>query len=541
MNEDALARFRRDNMGVVFQSFHLIPTMTALENVATPLELAGSRDAFARAADELAAMGLGAPDGPLPAQLSGGEQQRVAALARAAVDGRPARRSCSPTSRPATSTARPARPGRRRRSCKLLFDLHDRHGATLVGEGARDPRAGARRPLRPGDPPARRGDSDTVAPGHLAAAEAARMRGRRAAAPRAARAARRARRLQGVPRLPRARGRGDRGGRLGAGRDPGRARARGLGDPRRRRRAHLHLPLRERGRAGLDGGERARGLRDRRLPLDGRPSAIPGETAERALVQVKGVDGLYPLYGTSGWPADASLSEALAERDGLPGSSPRACCSTGSGSASATRCGSAPGTSASPAELEVEPDGAASGFGFGPRVIVERAALEGTGLLTEGTLFDTSYRLRLPGEVTSPRCGPRRRRPCPTPGCAGATGAAARPASTTFVDRMSSFLILMGLAGLAVGGVGVSSAVRAYLEGKTETIAVLKTLGATGRTVFASTSSRSGCSRGSAWHRPRARRRAAAARSRPSSRRACRCRRVRVYPGRSPRRRPTGC
>ena len=82
LNEDGLARFRGRNVGIVFQSFHLIPTMTALENVAVPLELAGRRDAFARAAQELAAVGLAERHSHYPAQLSGGEQQRVA-LARA--------------------------------------------------------------------------------------------------------------------------------------------------------------------------------------------------------------------------------------------------------------------------------------------------------------------------------------------------------------------------------------------------------------------------------------------------------------------------
>ena len=82
MDEDALARFRRDHVGIVFQAFHLIPTMTALENVAVPLELAGAADALWRAQESLEAVGLGHRLTHLPGQLSGGEQQRVA-LARA--------------------------------------------------------------------------------------------------------------------------------------------------------------------------------------------------------------------------------------------------------------------------------------------------------------------------------------------------------------------------------------------------------------------------------------------------------------------------
>ena len=82
LDEDALARFRGRQVGIVFQSFHLIPTMTALENVAVPLELAGNPDAAARAAQELASVGLGDRLHHYPTQLSGGEQQRVA-LARA--------------------------------------------------------------------------------------------------------------------------------------------------------------------------------------------------------------------------------------------------------------------------------------------------------------------------------------------------------------------------------------------------------------------------------------------------------------------------
>lgn len=82
LDEDALARFRRDHVGIVFQAFHLIPTMTALENVAIPLEFAGLPDAFERARTTLESVGLGHRLGHYPGQLSGGEQQRVA-LARA--------------------------------------------------------------------------------------------------------------------------------------------------------------------------------------------------------------------------------------------------------------------------------------------------------------------------------------------------------------------------------------------------------------------------------------------------------------------------
>ena len=84
LNEDALARFRRDHVGIVFQSFHLVPTMTALENVALPMEFAGKANAFERGKAELRRVGLGERLAHYPGQLSGGEQQRVA-LARAFV------------------------------------------------------------------------------------------------------------------------------------------------------------------------------------------------------------------------------------------------------------------------------------------------------------------------------------------------------------------------------------------------------------------------------------------------------------------------
>lgn len=123
MDEDQLARFRRGNMGVVFQSFHLIPTLTALENVAVPLELAGERDAFQRAEAELRTVGLGARIDHYPRQLSGGEQQRVA-LARASAPRPEILLADEPTGNLDGANGAAI--------MELLFELRDRHGATLV-------------------------------------------------------------------------------------------------------------------------------------------------------------------------------------------------------------------------------------------------------------------------------------------------------------------------------------------------------------------------------------------------------------------------
>ncbi len=123
LGEDALARFRRDNMGVVFQSFHLIPTMTALENVALPLELAGAADAFDRAEAELSSVGLGLRADHYPSQMSGGEQQRVA-LARASVARPDVLLADEPTGNLDETTGAAI--------MDLLFELRDRHGSTLV-------------------------------------------------------------------------------------------------------------------------------------------------------------------------------------------------------------------------------------------------------------------------------------------------------------------------------------------------------------------------------------------------------------------------
>ncbi len=123
MSEDGLSRFRRGRMGIVFQSFHLIPTMTALENVATPLELAGDKDAFTKAEETLNTVGLSHRIGHYPAQMSGGEQQRVA-LARACAP-RPAILLADEPTGNLDSTNGAA-------IMDLLFSLRDQYGSTLV-------------------------------------------------------------------------------------------------------------------------------------------------------------------------------------------------------------------------------------------------------------------------------------------------------------------------------------------------------------------------------------------------------------------------
>jgi len=123
LDEDGLARFRGRHVGIVFQSFHLIPTMTAIENVAVPLELAGAADAFERAERELAAVGLSDRLGHYPAELSGGEQQRVA-LARALAPNPDILVADEPTGNLDETTGR--------QIIELLFAGHAERGTTLI-------------------------------------------------------------------------------------------------------------------------------------------------------------------------------------------------------------------------------------------------------------------------------------------------------------------------------------------------------------------------------------------------------------------------
>lgn len=220
--------------------------------------------------------------------------------------------------------------------------------------------------------------------------------------------------------------------------------------------------------------------------VDFRSMAVAGpEGAEdRALTQVKGVDAAYPLTGEVVLDPPVPLAQALAEADDLPGAV--------MDRVLVDRLGLAVGDTFTlgvqefrlGAVLVKEPDSSAEGFALGPRTIVATTGLANSGLIAPGTLFETKLRVRLPDGAALDAVRAEAEEAFADKGMRWQDSRRAAPGVDRFVDRIGSFLVLVGLAGLAVGGVGISAAVRAWLEGKTATIATLKTLGATGGTIF---------------------------------------------------------
>lgn len=215
---------------------------------------------------------------------------------------------------------------------------------------------------------------------------------------------------------------------------------------------------------------------------DFRSMAVVGD--ERALTQVKAVDRAYPLVGQVTLLPDMSLHQALQGRSGLPGAvmDDLLIARLGLQIGDIFRLADVPFVLM--AELVSEPDNATAGFGLGPRTMVARAALEGSGLLADGTLFDSHYKMLLPPDLP---IAAAKATLAPILEAKGARWQDARngaPGLRRFIDRLGAFLVLVGLAGLAVGGVGIAAAVRSYLDNKTGTIAILRALGATRNTIF---------------------------------------------------------
>ncbi len=220
--------------------------------------------------------------------------------------------------------------------------------------------------------------------------------------------------------------------------------------------------------------------------VDFRSMAVvgAGDAEDRALTQIKAVDGAYPLTGAVVLEPEMPLAAALAVQDGLPGAV--------MDRVLVDRLGLATGDTFRLGETEFrlsavlarEPDSAGGGFTLGPRTIVLTTDLADSGLIGPGSLYETEYRLILPPGSDLAALEEQAVAAFRDTGLRWSDSRQAAPGIERFVERIGSFLILVGLAGLAVGGVGISAAVRAYLDEKIPTIATLKTLGADSATIF---------------------------------------------------------
>jgi putative ABC transport system permease protein len=216
--------------------------------------------------------------------------------------------------------------------------------------------------------------------------------------------------------------------------------------------------------------------------VDFRSMAVAGDS--RVLVAVKAVDDAYPLLGAVQMDGADNLPAAFAVQGGAAGAVMDGVLADQMGLALGDRFKLGESEFRLAARLLSEPDSATSGFSIAPRVLVRRADLADSGLLGPGTLLDSLYRLTLPLgsdlEALKTQAESRFR----AQGLDWDDSRRPSPSVSSFVDRMGDFLVLVGLAGLAVGGVGVAAAVRYYLEAKISTIATLRTLGATGGLIF---------------------------------------------------------
>ena len=205
---------------------------------------------------------------------------------------------------------------------------------------------------------------------------------------------------------------------------------------------------------------------------------------DQALTQVKAVDDGWPLTGAATLDPAIPVTEALADQNGLPGAlmDPVLISRLDLQIGDTFRLGTQ--TFRLTAALTREPDSASTGFALGPRTVVRTDALANSGLLSAGSLYETRYRLTLPAEADLQALETQSEAQFRDKGMRWTDSRNAAPGIEAFVDRIGSFLVLVGLAGLAVGGVGISAAIRSYLDGKTETIATLKTLGAEGGLIF---------------------------------------------------------
>ena len=217
--------------------------------------------------------------------------------------------------------------------------------------------------------------------------------------------------------------------------------------------------------------------------IDFRSMAVAPHTNKRILTQVKAVDSAYPLVGAVILSGDMDLAQAFVGRDGLPGAilAPALLRRLNINLGDQVLFGQK--TFVVMATLLKEPDNFGN-FALGPRSLVLTKDLEGSGLLAAGTLFSSKYRLLFEAGRDLVPAQQVFESDWPGTGAKWKDARKASPGADRVIERMSRFLILIGLSGLIVGGIGVSAAVRAFIVKKTGHIAVLKTLGATPSQIF---------------------------------------------------------
>ncbi|MFN3347856.1 ABC transporter permease [Pseudorhodoplanes sp.] len=208
----------------------------------------------------------------------------------------------------------------------------------------------------------------------------------------------------------------------------------------------------------------------------------------QALVEVKAVDGLYPLYGNAVLDPAMPLADALAFRDGAYGAAVDIALLTRLDLKVGDRIAVGNAQIDIRAVLRSEPDKLAGGIGFGPRLLTGIDALRATGLIQPGSLVRWHYRVALPGNDASDSAVrtliAEAGRELPDAGWEIRSRDNASPQLERNIERFTQFLTLVGLTALLVGGVGVANAVRSHLERRRDTIATMKSLGATGGRVF---------------------------------------------------------
>jgi putative ABC transport system permease protein len=205
---------------------------------------------------------------------------------------------------------------------------------------------------------------------------------------------------------------------------------------------------------------------------------------QRTLIELKAADAAYPLYGGVSLEQSGQLADVLAVKDGLPGAAvdPQAL----------IRLEAAVGDRLTIGEQEFEiraviarePDRATEGLTLGPRVMIALDALDATRLVQPGTLAYWHYRVKLRPDLTAPQAQASAQKDHAASGWRIRDWKEGSPGVRRFLDRSALFLVLVGLTALLIGGVGVANAVHAHLDGKTPTIATLKSLGATTGLIF---------------------------------------------------------